>query len=750
MRRHGPSFARIAPGLIASLILTVTPPSTSSAQQPFTLPEACVELAVLSQSNPDSRIGVVIEDLASGERCDLNAGDEFRMASLYKLIVLTAAYQQIADGALALTDEVLIEPHHAIDDPPALRLTESIVRDAATAIDRMIHFSANPEAVALYERLGPATVDALPSELGMESTRLGSEYVSSPDDIATYFRLLYDGELVDREASRAMHSTLLGQEINDLIPLALPPDTTVAHKTGLLPRNLNDAGIVYAPGGAYILSILVEHSGSIDDAAVLIRSIAALSYGPFALVPIVPPPPDPSMFAAEEAPPIARAVLAGLLAPPPPAATTLGADAALSQPGPTSLPSGSDRPPGAPPVETVATGPPAEPAAGRTTGRSPLGLPELPPFTVTDVTIALGMLSLFLVGSGYAMSLRRRRIALYHSSNLIARERRNEMRLGIRKAGDGTAAPPPQPTTRASVIEDGPGGEDDAPGLSSSEVVASPSLERLDDLFSTQLQLLEAARRAYEDEVRPIEQLLQQQRWIEQQLLASLETRLSPLIDFASAEESNLDRLETSLSDPGGEFIHQSFIDYFLAQRQHIADTRALIDDQRRPLVHYGAEQRESVEVALARFDQDAEALDLNLAEQRRLLTRLIEGLRSDTFVSARKFLQARANATGELAAQGVTDPREIAKSARPHRELIVPVAGQSAHVQQLVEATDQADEDLLTARLATEPAPADHPAPRELGTPDPNPAAPPETASMTADERLAADRAATGHGNQA
>jgi beta-lactamase class A len=42
---------------------------------------------------------------------------------------------------------------------------------------------------------------------------------------------------------------------NTIIPLHLPAEATVAHKTGSLRGIRNDAGIVYGPQGAYIISL---------------------------------------------------------------------------------------------------------------------------------------------------------------------------------------------------------------------------------------------------------------------------------------------------------------------------------------------------------------------------------------------------------------------------------------------------------------------------------------------------------------
>jgi beta-lactamase class A len=280
IRRTPTTLLLLLAVFLPATLLTSTP---AHSQQLIALAGVCADISQLTAASPH-HVGIVIQDLESGERCDINSNEEFRSASLYKLVVLANAYQQIEDGTFSLDEYILIEPRHYIDDSPEFQNLETISRNSAESVRRMIQISANSDSLALRERLGVSTVDSMPPSIGMESTRLGTEFITTPDDITTYFEQLYKDELVSPEASAAMLQLLLGQKINDLIPSALPAGIPVAHKTGLLPSNLNDAGIVYAAGGDYVLTILVSHSSSISNVTTLIHQITRLAHQPFALV----------------------------------------------------------------------------------------------------------------------------------------------------------------------------------------------------------------------------------------------------------------------------------------------------------------------------------------------------------------------------------------------------------------------------------------------------------------------------------
>ena len=114
--------------------------------------------------------------------------------------------------------------------------------------------------------------------------------------------------------------------------------------------------------------------------------------------------------------------------------------------------------------------------------------------------------------------------------------------------------------------------------------------------------------------------------------------------------------------------------------------------------MQYGEEQRDAIEVALSRFDSDMDALETNLAEQRKVLMRMLESMRSDAFTAVKDFLVSRQEALDALATSGSTDPTEIGRSVQQLRRALEPLANESQQVRAVLDRVDQADKRLLSS----------------------------------------------------
>lgn len=265
------------------------------------------------------------------------------------------------------------------------------------------------------------------------------------------------------------------------------------------------------------------------------------------------------------------------------------------------------------------------------------------------------------------------------------------MRFGSRREDDGRPAPV-SPASR-SVAE-----------AAEQPVLPSRRLQRLAEHFHAQGELLATMRDQFEEEMEPLHELIVKQSQTMQAMLQNLEERLRPLNEYADGEEANLSALEEHIRAGGQDHVARSFSQYLEEQRRRIEETRQQIDEQRMPFLEYGDAQRETVEAALSRFDTDLDALEENLAEQRRVMVRMLDAMRSDTFAAVKEFLDGRQEALAGLAEAGSTDPVEISRAAQSLREGLQALAEKSDYVRSLLDQTEQADRAL--ASVAPSPRP--------------------------------------------
>lgn len=87
----------------------------------------------------------------------------------------------------------------------------------------------------------------------------------TPRDIAAMLVDLHEGRALDPEHTELALNILKACMTNSRIPQGVPYGTPVAHKTGTFRSRANDAGIVYAPTGPYVLALFVH--GEPDEKA---------------------------------------------------------------------------------------------------------------------------------------------------------------------------------------------------------------------------------------------------------------------------------------------------------------------------------------------------------------------------------------------------------------------------------------------------------------------------------------------------
>jgi len=265
----------------------------------------------------DGLVGLYMSDLQTGEEINFaysqgedfstNPDVAFTSASIIKIPIMVSAFRRL-------------------DDDPDSETTR--------LIQEMIEKSGNDPADWLMERVidpftGPLGVTDDMQTLGLDNTFLAGQFYSgapllqafqtpanqrtdistdpdiynqtTPSDIGMLMEDIYqctqrgEGNLLavfpdefTQQECQAMINYLTRNDIGLLIEAGVPDGTPVAHKHGWVTyfgvmNTLGDAGIVYTPGGNYVLSVFIHHPDQLiwDPASELVAVISEAIYNYF-------------------------------------------------------------------------------------------------------------------------------------------------------------------------------------------------------------------------------------------------------------------------------------------------------------------------------------------------------------------------------------------------------------------------------------------------------------------------------------
>jgi beta-lactamase class A len=246
----------------------VTRPVESGS--PPTLDDLMREIGDLVGKAEGETWNVFVQRLPDGEgrewgRWDVggeSSGSPLVCASLIKLFVMAAVYEQVSLGKL---DEKSVEA----DLKTMITVSDN---DAANRLTKLLGGAA----------AGMAAVNAYAQEIGCGDTQMnrlmlvdnGLQNYTTAQDCGTLLRLVYRGECVSEDASAKMLALLKDQQRRGKIPAGVPAGVVTANKTGeLTGLSECDVAIVFTEEGDYILCVLSEPT----DNAAAIRTIVAIS-----------------------------------------------------------------------------------------------------------------------------------------------------------------------------------------------------------------------------------------------------------------------------------------------------------------------------------------------------------------------------------------------------------------------------------------------------------------------------------------
>ncbi len=243
-----------------------------------------------AMTHAPGRVGIAVEDLATGMTSGINDTESLPAASTIKIPVMIEVFKQMEAGALDLNTRLHVTPRdkdYGWGDLADARIGTS--RSVKDLLWLMITDSDNTATNMLIRLVGRGHINATMADLGLDRTRLHDDirtdtdairYTlrSSPHDMVKMLDAIARDRLVDAWSSKQMLAILTGQRHNTLLPMALPKDVKIAHKTGSLHDTLNDVGIVYQDNEPYVIAVMTTQLPSLDLGRRFIRKVSRIAY----------------------------------------------------------------------------------------------------------------------------------------------------------------------------------------------------------------------------------------------------------------------------------------------------------------------------------------------------------------------------------------------------------------------------------------------------------------------------------------
>jgi beta-lactamase class A len=245
----------------------------------------------------DGVAGVQIIDLATGDHLGVNADLIYATASSIKVPLLVSMYRKARAGELDLGAPVVIDRRHAVGGSGVLQLFDHPVtlalEDLATL---MINVSDNVATNAIIDLVGMDYVNRQLDELGLGTMRLcrkmidnaaaarGAENVSSLADAAELMRMLWAGEIVDRQLCDDVLRILRKPKRQSPVALLLPQTVEIANKPGGLDGVSCEFAVVCLRRRPYVFCAAVNYAVPPADPAALVARLSLETYRFFAVL----------------------------------------------------------------------------------------------------------------------------------------------------------------------------------------------------------------------------------------------------------------------------------------------------------------------------------------------------------------------------------------------------------------------------------------------------------------------------------
>lgn len=277
--------------------------TVSSVRMGRELTDLVGKITPLTRDLTDLVPGVFLIDLDNGDYFSFNGNTTFSAASMIKVPILVAFFQDVDAGKIKLDEKIAIQQADIAEGSGDMQYagvgSEYTLLETAT---NMIVISDNTATNMIVRRLGGIEVlNRRFQQWGLQQTimrkplpDLEGTNTTSPKELVSLMALLNEGKLISMK-SRDRAFEIMRRTVTDtLLPSVLAPGSTAAHKTGDIGSLVGDVGIIDLPTGRrYGVAMMVKRPHNDNRAQELIRQMAAVVYEHFGGQPVLVPSPIP-------------------------------------------------------------------------------------------------------------------------------------------------------------------------------------------------------------------------------------------------------------------------------------------------------------------------------------------------------------------------------------------------------------------------------------------------------------------------
>jgi beta-lactamase class A len=231
--------------------------------------------------NTFKNYSVYVADYHSNFSMGLNESEIFSAASVNKLPILAALYNEAQNGNINFDHVITLQPEDIQDygtgsiryDPPGTTYT------VKTLVRLMMQKSDNTAAFLLGNYVvGLPAVQSIINSWGLTQTDMTNNKTSNKD-VELLLRKIYGNNVANPALTAEMLGFMRDSDFENRIPGDLPDDVTVYHKTGDGETGeVHDVGIVTRGSTTYYIGILTSNAGDIDAANTMEAKISKIVY----------------------------------------------------------------------------------------------------------------------------------------------------------------------------------------------------------------------------------------------------------------------------------------------------------------------------------------------------------------------------------------------------------------------------------------------------------------------------------------